>query len=127
MRCAVSHRHAPSSPCRRIEMAHHQWPGAMDSGLAGLIAAETVLSHSDGARGILWVRGHTLAELVADFGYEGAVGLLWEGFAGDGLRRAAMRTRLGAGRELAFARLGDWLDPARVRPLVEGVRLALAA
>ncbi len=98
----------------------------MDSGLAGLIAAETVLSHSDGARGILWVRGHTLAELVADFGYEGAVGLLWEGFAGDGLSREAMRARLGAARELAFARLGDWLDAARARPLVEGVRLALA-
>src|SRR5258708_1808092 len=63
----------------------------MDSGLAGLVAAETVLSHSDGARGILWVRGHTLADLAANFGYDGAVGLLWEGFAGEGLDRAAMR------------------------------------
>src|SRR6266568_4898701 len=99
----------------------------MDSGLAGLIAAETVLSHSDGPRGILWVRGHTLAELVANFGYEGAVGLLWEGFAGDGLSREAMRIRLGTARGLAFVRLGDWLDAARTRPLVEGVRLALAA
>jgi citrate synthase len=98
----------------------------MDSGLAGLIAAETVLSHSDGAHGILWVRGHTLAELVADFGYEGAVGLLWEGFAGTGLSRNEMRYRLGAGRAHAFARLGDWLGEARKRPLVEGVRLALA-
>src|SRR5712691_1198934 len=99
----------------------------MDSGLAGLIAAETVLSHSDGARGILWVRGHTLAELVADFGYEGAVGLLWEGFAGTGLGRDEMRAGLGAGRELAFARLGDWLGQAQARPPVEAVRLALAA
>src|SRR6266700_74337 len=99
----------------------------MDSGLAGLIAAETVLSHSDGAHGILWVRGHTLAELVADFGYEGAVGRLWEGFAGAERSREAMRIRLGTARELDFARLGDWLDAARVRPLVEGVRLALAA
>src|SRR5713226_5083634 len=98
----------------------------MDSGLAGLIAAETVLSHSDGARGILWVRGHTLPELVSDFGYEGAVGLLWEGFDGDGLDRERMRQRLGAARELAFSRLGDWLDRARGRPPVEGVRLALA-
>src|SRR5712671_3814210 len=37
----------------------------MDSGLAGFVAAETVLSHSDGARGILWVRGHTLPALAA--------------------------------------------------------------
>jgi citrate synthase len=98
----------------------------MDSGLAGLVAAETVLSHSDGARGILWVRGHALPDLVARFGYDGAVGLLWEGFAGEGLDRAAMRARLGAGRGAAFARLGEWLEAARPRPLVQGVRLALA-
>ena len=47
----------------------------MDSGLAGLVAAETVLSHSDGANGILWVRGQTLAELVTGFGYDGGAGL----------------------------------------------------
>jgi citrate synthase len=99
----------------------------LDSGLAGLIAAETVLSHSDGARGILWVRGYTLPELVARFGYDGAVGLLWEGFAGDGLDRGTMRARLGAGRERAFSRLEDWLPQARGRPFIEGVRLALAS
>jgi citrate synthase len=98
----------------------------LDSGLEGLVAAETVLSHSDGARGILWVRGYTLPDLVAQFGYDGAVGVLWEGFAGEGLSREAMRTRLGAGRARAFARLGDWLDQGEQRPFVEGVRLALA-
>ncbi len=98
----------------------------MDSGLAGLVAAETVLSHSDGARGILWVRGYTLAELVGQFGYEGAVGLLWEGFAGDGLDRGVVRARLGAARVAAFAALGEWLDRAGARSVVEGVRLALA-
>ena len=40
---------------------------ATDSGLAGIVAAETVLSHSDGAGGILWVRGHTIDELVAEY------------------------------------------------------------
>jgi citrate synthase len=99
----------------------------MDSGLAGLIAAETVLSHSDGTRGILWVRGHTLSELVADFGYEGAVGLLWEGFAARGLSREKMRAQLGAGRAAAFARRGAWLDQAKPRPFVEAVRLAVAS
>src|SRR5260370_42230860 len=98
----------------------------MDSGLAGLIAAETVLSHSDGARGILWVRGHTLSELVADFGYEGAVGLLWEGFAGNGLSREEMRRRLGTGRAAAFARLNEWVGQAQQAAFVEGVRVALA-
>ena len=99
----------------------------MDSGLAGFVAAETVLSHSDGERGLLWVRGHTLPELVADFGYDGAVGLLWEGFAGSGLDRDAIRLQLGAGRVAAFARLAEWLPQARDRPLVEGLRIALAA
>lgn len=99
----------------------------MDSGLAGLVAAETVLSHSDGERGILWVRGHTLDQLVAGFGYDGAVGLLWEGFAGDGLDRQTMIARLGTGRAAAFARLGLWLDGVGSRPIIEAVRLGLAA
>lgn len=104
----------------------------MDSGLEGLVAAETVLSHSDGARDILWVRGHTLAELVANFGYEGAVGLLWEEFASEAgfasrPDRDAIRARLGAARQAAFAALGEWLDLAVARPIVEGVRIALAS
>ena len=98
----------------------------MDSGLEGVVAAETELSHSDGSRGILWVRGHTLAELVTDYGYQGAVALLWEGFCGDGLSRSGIRDRLGAGREAAFAWIGEWLGPAACRPLAEGVLLALA-
>ncbi len=52
--------------------------------------------------------------------------MLWEGFAGDGLTRARVRDSLGAGLVLAFARLGEWLDTAARRPLIEGVRLALA-
>src|SRR5262245_15412172 len=99
----------------------------MDSGLAGLIAAETVLSHADGPRGILWVRGYTLDELVTEHGYDGAVGILWEGFAGTGLTRETMRARLGAGRVAAYGRLGDWLEGAASRPMVEGMRLCLAS
>ena len=32
----------------------------MDSGLAGVVVAETVLSRSNGEQGILWVRGYML-------------------------------------------------------------------
>ena len=53
----------------------------MASGLEGVVAAETVLSHADGERGIIRVRGRTIGDLVA-LGYEGAIALLW-----DGLRR----------------------------------------
>jgi citrate synthase len=99
----------------------------MNSGLEGVIAAETVLTHVDGARGIWWLRGHGLAEVIAEHGYEGATALLWQGFAGEGLDRARIRSAFGAGRVAAFARLPLWLDAARRRPLAEAVRLALAA
>jgi hypothetical protein len=39
----------------------------MDGGLEGVVAAEIVLSRSDGGRGILRVRGRTLA-VAADIG-----------------------------------------------------------
>ncbi|HJU16595.1 MAG TPA: citrate synthase [Stellaceae bacterium] len=97
----------------------------MDSGLQGVIVAETVLSRSDGERGLLWLRGHTLAEIVAEYGYEGAVALLWEGFAGEGLSRSGVRAELAEARQRAFAHLGEWLSPAAARPLVDGVRLSL--
>jgi citrate synthase len=88
----------------------------MGSGLEGVIAAETVLSHCDGGgRGILWVRGPALPELVADHGYEGAVALLWEGFAGSNLAREAIRAELGAARQAAFARFGGWIDDLPLR------------
>lgn len=96
-------------------------------GLEGVVAAETVLSHADGERGIVWVRGHAIDELVAHHGYEGTIALLWEGFAGTGLARAGIAGQLGAGRVLAFSRLGDWLPVAAQRPPIEAMRMALAA
>jgi len=55
----------------------------MNDGLEGVIAAETLLSHADGESGAVWVRGHTIENLAAEHGYEGAVAVMWEGFAGD--------------------------------------------
>ena len=86
--------------------------GREPEGLDGVVAANTVLSHSDGERGIVWVRGHAIDELVAQHGYEGTIALLWEGFAGENLTRAGIAEQLGAGRALAFSRLGDWLPAA---------------
>jgi citrate synthase len=99
----------------------------MNSGLEGVIAAETVLTHVDGARGIWWLRGHGLAEVIAEHGYEGATALLWQGFVGEGLDRARIQSAFGVGRVAAFARLPLWLDAARRLPLAEAVRLVLAA
>lgn len=99
----------------------------MANGLEGVIAAETVLSHADGERGIVLVRGHTIPDLVAQHGYEGAIALMWDGFAGQNLTRAGIVEALGAGRTLAFSRLDDWLPAAARRPPIEGLRLCLAA
>jgi citrate synthase len=99
----------------------------MNNGLEGVVAAETVLSHADAERGAVWVRGHTIESLAAEQGYEGAVAVMWEGFAGRGLTRARMCDTLAAARAAAFARSGEWLDCAARRPLIEGVRVALAA
>jgi citrate synthase len=99
----------------------------MNSGLEGVVAAETVLSHADGESGAVWVRGHTIEELAAAYGYEGTVAVMWDGFAGHGLTRAKMRETLGAARTKAFARIDDWLSCAARRPLAQGVRIALAA
>lgn len=94
----------------------------MSGGLEGVVAAETVLSHTDRERGMIWVRGIALPELVARHGYEGTVALLWEGFAGDGLTRDGIAASLGTARVAAFARREAW----RGRPLAEGMRIALA-
>jgi citrate synthase len=64
---------------------------------------------------------------VERHGYEGAVALIWEGFAGQGFDRDTVLRGLGAAREAAFARLDLWLGAASRLPLLEAVRLCLAA
>jgi citrate synthase len=98
----------------------------MANGLEGVVAAETVLSHADGERGIIWVRGHTIPDLVAQ-GFEAAVALMWEGFAGENLTRGRMIEMFGSARALAFSRLGEWLPAAARREPLEATRLLLAA
>lgn len=98
----------------------------MKPGLEGVVAAQTVLSHSDAIKARLWVRGKPLEDMVRDWGFEGTVAALWEGFAGDGLSRDRICADLAAGRERAFAGLDPWIDRAAERSPVEGIRLCLA-
>ena len=100
----------------------------MNSGLEGVVAADTVLSHTDGDTGTIWVRGHTIGDLVANHGFEGTVAIIWEGFAGYGPDpRRESRASSARAAERAFAQMNDWLGAAAKRPLLEGVRIALAA
>src|SRR5277367_6592707 len=98
----------------------------MQPGLEGVVAAETVLSIADPQRGMLWMRGVPVPELVADYGYEGTIALLWNGFAGDRLTRSGMHTVLAQSRLAAFAALPTWLDAAARRPMDAAVRCCLA-
>src|SRR5262249_40546479 len=98
----------------------------MANGLEGVVAAETVLSHADGERGIIWVRGHPIPELVAQ-GFEATVALMWEGFVGENLTRAGVIEALGAGRALACPRLGARRRAATGGERLEATRLLLAA
>jgi citrate synthase len=99
----------------------------MNNGLEGVVAANTVLSHVDGNDGTIWVRGHTIDDLVSNHGFEGTVAIIWEGFAAAGLTRAQIQSELALGRQKAFVRMDDWAGAAARRPLLEGVRIALAA
>ena len=78
--------------------------------------------------------GHDLPDLVANFGFEGTIALLWDGLVPgrsggepEGLSRAGTISALGAARVTAFAGLDRWLDVAAGRPLFEGMRVGLAA
>lgn len=99
----------------------------MANGLEGVIAAETILSDTDRTNGMVWVRGHDLPALVTNFGFEGTIALLWDGFAGDGLTRDGVHAALGQGRIAAHANLPNWLPHTAGRPLFEGLRIAIAA
>jgi citrate synthase len=94
-------------------------------GLEGVVVAETVLSHADSERGMLWVRGHPIPELVERYGYEGTVALLWEGFAGRDLTRDEMTKALGTTRQQAFKQTDTWLPLAAGRPLDHAIRIGL--
>ncbi len=98
----------------------------MSGGLDGVVAADTILCHTDREAGMLWVRGVALPQLVALHGFEGTVALLWDGFAGDGLTRSGIGAALAAARIAAFDNRAGWLPVASARPLAEGIRVCLA-
>lgn len=94
----------------------------MQPGLEGVVAAETVLSTADPKRHMLWMRGVPVPTLVADYGYEGTIALLWQGFAPGSPTRESLRMELGAARVAAFGGLSAWLGTAAGRPMDEAVR-----
>ncbi|MBS0518032.1 MAG: citrate synthase/methylcitrate synthase [Proteobacteria bacterium] len=97
----------------------------MDSGLDGVIVADTVMSEVDGEAGRLIVRGHGLQELVASRGYEGVAALLWEGYGEGGGDEPAVREGLATARVRAFALVPRLLAATEGLTPVEALRVGL--
>jgi citrate synthase len=97
----------------------------VDSGLDGVIVADTVMSEVDGEAGRLTVRGHALEELIATRGFEGVAALLWDGYAEGGGDEAAVRHGLAAARVHAFAQVPKLLAATRGLNPVEALRVGI--
>jgi citrate synthase len=97
----------------------------VDSGLDGVIVADTVMSEVDGEEGRLVVRGHSIEELVGVTGFEGVAALLWEGYGEGGGNEVAVRDGMAAARVRAFALVPKLLNAAEGLTPVEGLRVGL--
>ncbi len=76
-----------------------------DPGLAGVLAAETYLSHVDGLKGELVIAGFPLAKLAANATFEETVYLLWHGRLPNQTELADLKNELAALRPLPPATL----------------------
>jgi len=91
---------------------------------------ETALSLVDGERGVLLVRGKTLAELATDPSLEATASLLWTDLqparASSAGRRAALERAFGEARARAFALLPTLGGALALPDAMDGLRAALA-
>lgn len=74
-----------------------------DPGLAGVLAAETYLSHVDGQKGELVIAGFPLAKLAANATFEETVFLLWNGHLPNQTELTDLKNELAALRPLPAA------------------------
>jgi citrate synthase len=97
----------------------------VDSGLDGVVVADTAMSEVDGEAGRLIVRGHTIEALTATRGFEGVAALLWEGYAEGGGDETAVAAGLAAARVKAFAEVPKLLATTRGLNPVEALRVGI--
>ena len=72
----------------------------VSSGLEGVVAATTRLSHVDGERGELVIAGYPVGELAEHATFEETTWLLWHGELPSSAQLASFRAELAASREL---------------------------
>ncbi len=88
----------------------------MASGLEGVVAAQTALSHVDGERGELIIAGHSVEVLALNHRFEQACALLWGGAEVD----------LGPARVWAAARLPNLGEALQQPNGMDALRAAVA-
>ena len=98
----------------------------VNSGLDGVIVADTAMSEVDGEAGRLIVRGSSIEDLVASRGFEGVAALLWGDQAPGSDDPAVVGRRLGEARQRAFALVPGLLAATGGLTPVEALRVGLA-
>ncbi|MDE2464152.1 MAG: citrate synthase, partial [Alphaproteobacteria bacterium] len=97
------------------------------SGLDGVIAAETALSHVDGVHGELIVAGARIDTLAFSVSFEELAARLWSLADGQPRDPAAVARLFGDARQRTFSHLPRLLAAARDLPVAAGLRAAIAA
>ena len=95
------------------------------SGLEGVVAARTRLSHVDGQNGVLIVGGYEIEDLAGHVGFEGAAHLLWRGHLPDRAELAKLSGEMAGLRELPALTL-EVLRAAKTAPPIDALRMACA-
>src|SRR5690348_2752314 len=100
-------------------------PSTFVSGLAGVVAAQTRLSHVDGEAGVLLIGGYPVEDLAPQATFEEVTYLLWHGALPTAAQLAAFTAAMTAQRELppaAFPLLQAAAEA--VLPVMDALRLA---
>ncbi|WP_137129312.1 citrate synthase/methylcitrate synthase [Rhizobium sp. FY34] len=119
-------RPAPSVPVLATQNSAKTLVATGAPGLDDVVAAETRLSHVDGAAGILIVRGHHLHQM-SDWRFEQVLELLWRDLAPEVTSAGEISARLGRARIRAFEIMQPLLPGIDGLTSVEALRLLLSA
>jgi citrate synthase len=95
-------------------------------GLDGVPAAETELSHVEGAKGELIIAGERVDDLVKHTSFEGVTARLWSLATAKPITEAEVRSALGEARTRAFTRLPMLFPATEGLSVVDGFRAAVA-
>lgn len=98
----------------------------VDSGLEGVVVAESALSRVDGEAGRLIIAGYDVAELATLASFEQVCALLWEGLPPAEASHAGYALRLGEARVRAFEAIARLPHALAMRDPMDALRAALS-